>query len=448
MSDYRMKRGYDLPMIGAPERSVVDAARPVQVGVRPTEFRAIRPKLMVSEGDTVSAGQPLFHDRERAEIQVVSPAGGEVVEIRFGRRRVCEQIFIKLADQEPVVEHKTYAPAEARQLNRAQLVEVLLDSGLWPSLRVRPFSVIPDSDGVPDAIFVGASDNDPLAFDYGPALEGREEDFQLGIDLLGKLTEGKVHVCTVKGATPPAVSQAKNCEKHTFSGPYPAGRIEAQIHYVMPHKKGQILWYLDAQDCADFGEVVRAGRYPVARVVAVAGEGASLPRHYRTRRGVFASHLDPEASPASNRFVSGGPLTGTRVSSDCGLGLYDNKFSVIPEGDQPDFLGWMLPGFDKVSRYRAYASALTPPKAQHLTTNLGGGLRAHVATGIYEDVCGVDILPAYLMKSIVVKDIEEQASLGIMDCAECGLCTHVCPSKIEFGEIIREGIEEFMKEEG
>ena len=78
----------------------------------------------------------------------------------------------------------------------------------------------------------------------------------------------------------------------------------------------------------------------------------------------------------------------------------------------------------------------------------GGGVRAHVATGIYEDVCGVDILPAYLMKSIVVKDIEEQEKLGIMDCAECGLCTHVCPSKIEFGEIIREGIEEFLREEG
>ncbi len=447
MSDYKTKRGYDVPMLGAADRSLADAARPVRVSVRPTEFRMVKPKLMVKEGETVSAGQPLFHDRNHAEVRVVAPAGGEIEEIRFGPKRVCEEIFIKLADQEPVVEHKAYAPAEARQLTRAQVVEILLDSGLWPSLRQRPFSVIPDPESVPDAVFVGASDNDPLPFDYGLALEGREEDFQLGIDLLGKLTEGKVHVGTMKGAVPNAVSQARNCEKHTFTGPYPAGLAATQIHYVLPHKKGRSVWYLDAQDCADIGEVFRAGRYPVARVVAVGGEGAVDARHFRTRRGVPACHLDPEASPARNRFVSGGPFTGTRVASDGGLGLYDNKFSILPEGDEPMFVGWMLPGEDRQSRYRAFASALLPPRPQHLDTNLGGGVRAHVATGVYEDVCAVDVYPSYLMKSILAHDIEEMESLGIADCAECGLCTHVCPSKIEFGEIIENGIREILREE-
>jgi Na+-transporting NADH:ubiquinone oxidoreductase subunit A len=346
-----------------------------------------------------------------------------------------------------VVEHKSYAPADARQLTRAQIVEILLDSGLWPSLRQRPFSVIPNPDSSPEAIFVGASDNDPLPFDYGLALEAREEDFQLGIDLLGKLTDGKVHVGTMKGAVPAAVSQARNCEKHTFSGAYPAGMAATQIHSVLPHRKGRVVWYVDAQDCADIGEVVRAGRYPVARVVAVGGEGAVDARHFRTRRGVTPSHLDPKASPAHNRFVSGGPFTGTTVSSDGGLGLYDCKFCVLPEGDEPAFVGWMLPGEDRQSRFRAFASALLPPRAQHLTTNLGGGVRAHVATGVYEDVCAVDILPAYLMKSILAHDIEEMESLGISDCVECGLCTHVCPSKIEFSEIIEDGIREILREE-
>jgi len=448
MSDYRIKRGYDVPMLGAADGSLVDAGRPRRVAVRPDEFRLVKPKLLVNEGDTVSAGQPLFQDRKRPEIRVVSPGGGLVSEIRFGRRRVCEEIFVDLAEQEDVAEHQSYSPDEARSLTRAQIVEILLDVGLWPSFRTRPYSVIPDPESVPDAIFVGASDNDPLPFDHALALAGREEDFQLGLDLLGRLTEGKVHVCTLAGKVPPAVAQARNCEKHAFSGPYPAGRIEAQIHYVMPHKRVREVWYLDAQDCADLGDAVRAGRYPVARVVAVGGEGAVNAQHYRTRRGVPASHLDPAASPAANRFVSGGPLTGIRISSDCGLGLYDCKFSVIPEGDQPEFVGWMLPGFHKLSRFRSYASAMMPGKAQHLDTNLGGGVRAHVATGIYEDVCAVDILPAQLMKAILVDDVEEAESLGIADCAECGLCTHVCPSKIEFGEIISNGIVEYLREEG
>lgn len=448
MSDYRMKRGYDLPMLGAPAGRVVDAARPKQVSVRPTEFRLVKPKLLVKEGEAVACGAPLFQDRERPEIRIVAPGGGVIREIRFGRRRVCQEIFIELSDTEAVVEHTAYSPEEARSLTRAQLVEILLDSGMWASLRRRPFSLIPDPSATPDAVFVGASDNDPLPFDHAVALEGRDEDFQLGLDLLGRLTEGKVHVCAGKGAVPSALASARNCERHTFRGPYPAGRIEAQIHYVMPHRKGREVWYLDAQDCADLGELVRTGRYPVARIVAVGGEGAGTPRHYRTRRGVSASHLDPAASPAANRFISGGPFTGVAVSSESGLGLYDNKFSVIPEGDSPEFIGWMLPGFDKVSRYRSYASAMSPGKAHPLTTNLGGGVRAHVATGIYEDVCGVDILPAYLMKSLLVHDLEEAEKLGIADCAECGLCTHVCPSKIEFGEIISAGIEEFVGEEG
>lgn len=448
MSDYRMKRGYDLPMLGAPAGQVVDAARPRQVAVRPNEFRLVKPKLLVKEGEAVACGAPLFLDRERPEIRVVAPGGGVIREIRFGRRRVCEEIFIELSDTEAVVEHTAYSPAEARSLTRTQLVEILLDSGMWASLRRRPFSLIPDPTAMPDGVFVAAWDNDPLPFDHAVALDGRDEDFQLGLDLLGRLTEGKVHVCAGKGAVPPAVASARNCERHMFSGPYPAGRIEAQIHYVMPHRKGHEVWYLDAQDCADLGELIRTGRYPVARIVAVGGEGAGTPRHYRTRRGVGASHLDPDASPAANRFISGGVFTGIQVSSDSGLGLYDNKFSVIPEGDSPEFVGWMLPGFDKVSRYRAYASTMMPGKTHSLTTNLGGGVRAHVATGIYEDVCGVDILPAYLMKSLLVHDLEEAEKLGIADCAECGLCTHVCPSKIEFGEIISDGIEEFLREEG
>ena len=113
----------------------------------------------------------------------------------------------------------------------------------------------------------------------------------------------------------------------------------------------------------------------------------------------------------------------------------------------PEFVGWMKPGFGKISRYRAYESAMAPPKEPRMTANLGGGVRAHVASGIYEEVCGVDILPSYLMKSALARDFEEMEALGIHDCAECGLCTYVCPSKIEFGEIIADGIEEFLKEE-
>ncbi|NNE43412.1 MAG: NADH:ubiquinone reductase (Na(+)-transporting) subunit A, partial [Gemmatimonadetes bacterium] len=429
---------------------LVDAGRPEVVSVRPNEFRNVKPKILVKDGDTVQLGQPLFHDRNRPEVRFPSPAAGEVVEVRYGRRRVCQQIFIKVAASETAVEHKSWSPGDARKLNRAQLVEAMLDSGLWTSLRQRPFSVIADPEAVPEGIFIAASDNDPLPFDADLALDGREEDFQLGIDLLGKLTEGKVHLCHLRGGGKSrALSGATGCEKHSFSGPYPAGSIEAQIHYVLPYKKGRTVWYLDCQDVAALGEFFRTGAYPVTRVVAVGGEAAVERKHYRTRRGVSADFLqDGKGHLKRKRVVSGSVLGGgKKVTSTGGLGHYDNKFSILPEGDQPEFVGWMLPGFDKVSRFRAYASAPTATKPRSLNTNLGGGVRAHVATGIYEDVCALDILPAHLMKSVLAVDFEEMEALGLHDCAECGLCTFVCPSKIEFGDIIQSGIEEFLKEE-
>jgi Na+-transporting NADH:ubiquinone oxidoreductase subunit A len=446
MADFKVKRGYDVPLVGAPESVLADSPRPTIVSIRPNEFRAVKPKILVTEGETVTIGQPLFLDRARPEIRFPSPGAGEVVEVRYGARRVCEEIFVRLSEDR-WTEHTHRNPDEIRKMNRAQIVEALLDTGLWTSLRKRPFSTIPNADATPEAIFVSASDSSPLAFDSALAVQGREADFQIGIDVLGRLTEGKVHVCLAAGADHAPFRAATHCEHHTFSGPYPSGQIEVQIHYVLPYKKGREVWFLDCQDVAAIGETLRTGHYSVSRVVAVGGENATHPRHFRSRRGVALEHLDPQASPARSRVVSGNALSGTRVSTSSGLGHHDCKFSVIPEVEHPEFIGWMLPGFDKVSRYRAYASALAPPKKPHITTGLGGGVRAHVATGIYEDVCAVDILPPYLMKAILVNEVEEAESLGLHDCAECGLCTYVCPSKIEFGEIFRQGIDDYLKEE-
>ena len=117
-----------------------------------------------------------------------------------------------------------------------------------------------------------ASDSSPLAFHPSLALDGREKDFQLGIDLLGKLTEGPVHLCTLKHADScPAFDEATGVERQRFEGPYPAGQIEVQIHHVLPHKKGRQVWFVDGQDVAAIGELFRTGRYSVERVVAVGG---------------------------------------------------------------------------------------------------------------------------------------------------------------------------------
>ena len=55
---------------------------------------------------------------------------------------------------------------------------------------------------------------------------------------------------------------------------------------------------------------------------------------------------------------------------------------MIPEGDKFELLGWAMPRFNKFSVSRAYFSWLCPKKEYNLDTNMNGGERPFVVTGL------------------------------------------------------------------
>ena len=61
----------------------------------------------------------------------------------------------------------------------------------------------------------------------------------------------------------------------------------------------------------------------------------------------------------------------------------------------------------------------------------------------------MDILPQYLIKSILAQDIEEMENLGIYECDEedFALCSFVCQSKLPIQQIIKDGLK-IMEKEG
>jgi len=75
-------------------------------------------------------------------------------------------------------------------------------------------------------------------------------------------------------------------------------------------------------------------------------------------------------------------------------------------------------------------------------------VRAFVATGIYERLLPMDILPSFLLKSILAGDIEEMEKLGILEVTpeDFALCEYACPSKTDIQRIIRDGIDLMLKE--
>jgi Na+-transporting NADH:ubiquinone oxidoreductase subunit A len=49
-------------------------------------------------------------------------------------------------------------------------------------------------------------------------------------------------------------------------------------------------------------------------------------------------------------------------------------------------------------------------------------------------------------KAVLAGEVEESLAHGLLDCVECGLCSLVCPSKIELIKALREAREKFYEE--
>ncbi|MBK9335032.1 MAG: Na(+)-translocating NADH-quinone reductase subunit A [Lewinellaceae bacterium] len=446
-----IRRGYDIKLVGAAEKSTTDLPVSDVIAVKPSDFAGIIPKLLVAAGDEVVAGQALFYDKDRPNLRFPTPVSGEVVEVVRGEKRRILEVRI-LADRSNP-RYVEFAKADPATLGRAAVIERLLDSGCWQYLRQRPYSVIADPVDVPKAIFVSGFDSAPLAPDLGYVLGQDKENFQAGLQALKVLANGNLHIGIRDGGESASESDLAGVAPeniHRFRGPHPAGNVGIQIHHVSPIQRGDIIWTVHPQDVAIIGRLFREGRYRADRVVAIAGSCVSKPQYVRVMTGqrmreILADRLNSDHC----RIIQGNVLTGKTSSLDDTLSFYTNQITAIPEGDQSEFLGWLLPGFGKLSLSRTYFSWLWPKRAYNLDTNTHGEERAFVMTGQYDQVLPMNIMPVYLLKAILAKDIERMEQLGIYEVAaeDFALCEFVCTSKIDVQQIITEGLE-YMRKEG
>jgi Na+-transporting NADH:ubiquinone oxidoreductase subunit A len=130
------------------------------------------------------------------------------------------------------------------------------------------------------------------------------------------------------------------------------------------------------------------------------------------------------------------------------LGRYHQQVTVLREGFERVFLGWQMPGFDKFSVTRAFASALVGGGKFAMTTSTEGSRRAMVPIGSYEKVMPLDILPTQLLRALINRDTETAQSLGVLELDEddLALCTFVCPGKYDYPAILRENLVMIEKE--
>ncbi len=444
----RLKKGFTINLAGKASPKIAEVEPPETVSIKPTDFHGVyMPKVMVKEGDTVKAGTALFHDKKFEKIVFTAPVSGEVVEIKRGEKRKLLEVKI-LADKKSDHENfRKYTVSEIANLSVDEIKGQLLASGVWLNFIQRPFGIIADPAMVPKAIHISAFDTSPLAPDYSILFRGQDQFFQVGVDVLRKLTSGVVNVNTHTTSEISTVfSQVKGAEVNKFSGPHPVGCTGVQIHHLDPINKGDIVWTINPFGVIQIGKLFANGIYDASRVVAVVGSEVKTPQYYKSVTGASIKKLVANNLLSENvRFISGNALTGTNIGADGHLGFYDQQLTILPEGNHHEFIGWITPGANKLSMHRAWGlfSFLTPYKEFKLDTNTHGEPRAFVETGVFEKVVPMDILPTHLIKSILAEDIDEMEALGIYEVIEedLALCEFVDVSKHNVQEILREGLD-------
>ena len=444
-----IKEGLDLPITGGPKQIIEDGNSVSSVAILGTDYVGMKPTMMVSEGDTVKLGQILFTDKKNPGVHFTSPGAGVVKSINRGAKRVLQSVIIEL-EGSAEVSFDQYNESDLVNLTAEQVKQNLVASGLWTTLRTRPYGKTPAIDSKPTAIFVTAIDTRPLAADPAVVIRARSNDFNNGLAVIAQLTEGKTYVCKATGADIVVSNVATVAE---FSGPHPAGLPSTHIHFIEPVNINKFVWHLDYQAVIAIGALFTTGKLNVERVISLAGPTVTNPRLIRTRVGANTNDLvaGELVDNVESRVISGSVLYGhTATDWAAFLGCYSNQVSVLQEGRARELFGWIVPGKDKYSALNVYTSSVDRKDNRlfPLTTDKNGSNRAIVPVGVYEAVMPLDILPTPLLKSLVIGDSDQAQLLGCLELDEedVSLFTFVDPGKHDFGPVLRANLTKIEKE--
>ena len=454
MAAHRITKGLDLPIAGDPQQAISPAPAIRHVALLGADYIGMKPKMTAAVGDRVKRGQLLFEDRKAPGVRFTAPAAGTVVAIHRGEKRIFLSLVIELdgqADGEQL-QFETYrAGATPDQLSADDVKALLLESGLWTAIRMRPFSRVPAPDGTPRAIFVTAVDTNPHAPDVGVVLQGKEDDFKRGLAVLAKLAP-KVYLCK-SSKLGFAAAGVPNLQVEDFDGLHPAGNVGTHIHLLEPVDRARVVWHLGYQDVVAIGVLFATGQLDSRRVVAIAGPTVTRPRLVQTQLGASLDELTAgELAPGENRVISGSVLSGRKAVGELEgyLGRHHIQVTALLEGRQRELLGWLAPGFGKFSILPVYFGFLGRlfGKKFSMTTTTNGSPRAMVPIGMYERVMPLDIHPTFLLRSLLVGDTDRAIQLGALELDEedLALCTFVDPGKADYGVLLRKNLSEIEKE--
>lgn len=442
----KIKRGLDIPLVGEATKNIQTAPNAEMYAIIPDDFHGVTPKILVKSGEEVKVGTPLMCDKNRPEVNFVSPVSGTVEAVNRGERRKVLEIVVKSDGKFESVE---FEKLDANKMDAQAVKETILKSGLFAYIKQRPYDVIANPEVAPRDIFVTAFDSAPLAPDFEFVVNGEEAVLQAGIDAIAKLTSGNVYVGVKAGSK----LSLTGCKVVEFQGAHPAGNVGVQIANIAPVNKGEVVWTISAFDLLLIGRLFTTGKLDFTRTITLAGSEVEAPTYLKTVVGASISSVisgNVKKADYNQRIISGNVLTGTKVSASDYLRAYSSQVTIIPEGDDcNEFVGWATPGCGKFSVSRTFGSWLFGKNKKYtIDARLRGGERGIIMSGEYDSVFPMDILPEFLVKAVIAFDIDKMENLGIYEVApeDFALCEFVDTSKLPLQQIIRNGLDALMKE--
>ena len=446
--DISIKDGANLNLKGLASMELEVANMSLNYALNPDDFFGLIPRMLVKEGDKVSLGQPIFHDKNNESIKIVSPVSGKIQEIVRGAKRKILNVIIKKEGESAV----NFKIPSLSSISNKKILELLIESGSLAFIRQRPYNIIARPDRPPKSIFVSVHSTAPYAANYDFILKKRMDEFQVGVDMMSKLI-GKPINLSISHNCESDFSTLNNVDVYKIKGAHPSGNESFQINRIDPLNSGEIIWVIKPEDIANIGSFFMTGIFNPKRTVAVSGDSLKSPKYYDTIIGSpISSLVDSKEIPNSEeyRFINGDPLSGSKVEYSGFLGFYNNTLSVIKEGNQFRMLGWLPFMYNSIPSFSKTSLSWLLGGEKKVNTNLNGEERAIVVTGEMEKYFPMDIFPMQLIKACMRGDVEKMESLGIYEVIpeDFGLVDFSCTSKIEAQEIVKSGIEIMLKEVG
>ena len=440
----KLRKGLDIHLQGKAEEKKIQLKSNGQYALVPDDFEGVTPKVVVKEGDKVKAGDALFVNKQYPEVKFASPVSGTVSAVVRGERRKVLSVKVDADSQQEFVD---FGKKDVSTLSGEQVINALLEAGLFGYINQLPYAVSTNPSVQPKAIFVSALRDKPLAADFEYEVKGQEQDFQTGLTALSKIA--KTYLGVGVGS---ALEGMKDVEVNVFDGKCPAGNVGVQVNNIDPVNKGEVVWTIGDPTVVLFmGRFFNTGKVNLTRTVALCGSEVNSPAYVDMLVGEELSTLLSNSYDAdkSVRIINGNVLTGKPTTKEGFLGAHSSEITVIPEGNDADeMLGWILPRFKQFSVNRSYFSWLCGKKQYALDARIKGGERHIIMSGEYDKVLPMDIYGEYLIKAIIAGDIDRQEALGIYEVSpeDFALAEFVDSSKLELQRIVREGLNILRKE--